>query len=215
MLSASDPYYVAKEEVAKAMEKLQGLHQDWKRSLQAEDTARSHRFQQLHEEITGELEQLGLDLDDIHATISMVEGNRSKFQVSDGELASRKRFANDCHKTLEELQKDVRGPQTRMKLENDKKALLSSAASSARSREERQRSAMQENQAFLDRQRQQQMQMTAQQDEDLEMLSLSAQRLGNTAQRLGPADSGLLHLSVLLLLLHCAREDLQPENGAL
>lgn len=36
----------------------------------------------------------------------MVEGNRSKFQVSDGELASRKRFANDCHKTLEELQKD-------------------------------------------------------------------------------------------------------------
>lgn len=51
--------------------------------------------------------------------------------------------------------------------------------------------------------------------EDLEMLSLSAQRLGNTAQRLGPADSGLLHLSVLLLLLHCAREDLQPENGAL
>ncbi|CAK9020950.1 unnamed protein product [Durusdinium trenchii] len=106
MLSASDPYYVAKEEVAKAMEKLQGLHQDWKRSLQAEDTARSHRFQQLHEEITGELEQLGLDLDDIHATISMVEGNRSKFQVSDGELASRKRFANDCHKTLEELQKD-------------------------------------------------------------------------------------------------------------
>eukprot|EP00434_Breviolum_minutum_P026455 symbB.v1.2.023389.t1/scaffold2138.1/size88104/1 len=41
---------------------------------------------------------------------------------------------------------------------------------------------MEDNQAFLDRQRQQQTQLRAQQDEDLEMLSLSAQRLGNTAQ---------------------------------
>lgn len=182
MLSASDPYYVAKEEVAKAMDRLRGLHQDWKRLLQTEDTARSQRFQQMHQEITGELEQLGLDLDDIHATISMVEGNRNTFQLSDAELQSRKRFVTDSRRTLEDLQKDVNGPQTRAKLENDKKALLSSAASSARTREERQRSAMQENQAFLDRQRQQQTQLRAQQDEDLEMLSLSAQRLGNTAQ---------------------------------
>lgn len=182
MLSASDPYYVAKEEVAKAMDRLRGLHQDWKRLLQTEDTARSQRFQQMHQEITGELEQLGLDLDDIHATISMVEGNRNTFQLSDAELQSRKRFVTDSRRTLEDLQKDVNGPQTRAKLENDKKALLSSAASSARTREERQRSAMQENQAFLDRQRQQQTQLRAQQDEDLETLSLSAQRLGNTAQ---------------------------------
>lgn len=182
MLSASDPYYVAKEEVAKAMDRLRGLHQDWKHLLQTEDTARSQRFQQMHQEITGELEQLGLDLDDIHATISMVEGNRNTFQLSDAELQSRKRFVTDSRRTLEDLQKDVNGPQTRAKLENDKKALLSSAASSARTREERQRSAMQENQAFLDRQRQQQTQLRAQQDEDLEMLSLSAQRLGNTAQ---------------------------------
>lgn len=182
MLSASDPYYVAKEEVAKAMDRLRGLHQDWKRLLQTEDTARSQRFQQMHQEITGELEQLGLDLDDIHATISMVEGNRNTFQLSDAELQSRKRFVTDSRRTLEDLQKDVNGPQTRAKLENDKKALLSSAASSARTREERQRSAMQENQAFLDRQRQQQTQLRAQQDEDLEMLSQSALRLNNTAQ---------------------------------
>ena len=52
MLSASDPYYVAKEEVSKAIEKMRGLHGEWKRLLQS-DTARSQRFQQLHEEITG------------------------------------------------------------------------------------------------------------------------------------------------------------------
>ena len=69
----------------------------------------------------GELEQLGFDLDDIHATISMVESNRHTFQLSDVELSSRKRFVLESRKTLDELQKDVRGPQTRTKLENDKK----------------------------------------------------------------------------------------------
>eukprot|EP00434_Breviolum_minutum_P032732 symbB.v1.2.028945.t1/scaffold3119.1/size63149/8 len=86
----------------------------------------------MHQELTGELEQLGGDLDDIQATISMVEGNRSRFHLSDAELQSRKRFVTDSRRTLEDLQKDVNGPQTRAKLENDKKAMLSSAASSAR-----------------------------------------------------------------------------------
>eukprot|EP00438_Fugacium_kawagutii_P001786 Skav235965 [mRNA] locus=scaffold592:113694:114665:- [translate_table: standard] len=135
MLSASDPYYVAKEEVAKAMNRLPGrrsevlsvfemwlrlgLHQEWKRLLM-EDTARSQRFQQMHQEITGELEQLGLDLDDIDApqqrnfecstaTISLVESNRNTFQLSDAELQSRKRFVKDSRRNLEELQKDLNG----------------------------------------------------------------------------------------------------------
>ncbi|CAE7553413.1 STX6 [Symbiodinium natans] len=183
MLSASsDPYYVAKEEVAKAMQRLQGMHPEWRRLLQTENTARSERFKELHSELAGELEQLSLDLDDIHATISMVEGNRGTFQISDAELASRRRFVADSRQTLDQLQKDIRGPQTRAKLESDQKALLSSSASSARAREERQSRAVQDNQAFLDRQRQQQAQMMARQDEDLTELSLSAQRLGNTAQ---------------------------------
>ncbi|CAE7242200.1 Syntaxin-6 [Symbiodinium microadriaticum] len=183
MLSASsDPYYVAREEVAKAMQKLQGLFPEWRRLLQTENTARSERFKELHSELAGELEQLSLDLDDIHATISMVEGNRGTFQISDAELASRRRFVTESRQTLEQLQKDMRGPQTRAKLESDQKALLSSAASSARAREERQSRAVQDNQAFLDRQRQQQAQLMARQDEDLTELSLSAQRLGNTAQ---------------------------------
>jgi hypothetical protein len=40
------------------------------------------------------------------ATISMVEGNRNTFQLSDAELQSRKRFVTDSRRTLEDLQKD-------------------------------------------------------------------------------------------------------------
>ena len=74
MLSASsDPYYVAKEEVAKAMQKLQGrvfcpapfetflthgvkfegLHPEWRQLLQTENTARSERFKELHADLAG------------------------------------------------------------------------------------------------------------------------------------------------------------------
>lgn len=36
----------------------------------------------------------------------MVEGNRSRFHLSDAELQSRKRFVTDSRRTLEDLQKD-------------------------------------------------------------------------------------------------------------
>mmetsp|Transcript_18677 Transcript_18677/g.35039 ORF Transcript_18677/g.35039 Transcript_18677/m.35039 type:complete len:250 (-) Transcript_18677:139-888(-) len=183
MLSASsDPYYVAKEEVAKAMQKVKGLHPEWRRLLQSENTARSDRFKESHSELSGLLEELRQDLDEIHETIRIVEGNRGTFQISDAELASRRRFVTESRQALEQVQKDVRGQQTQAKLESDRRAELSSAASSTRAREEKKNRAVQDNQAFLDRQRQQQAQLMARQDEDLTELSLSAQRLGNTAQ---------------------------------
>ena len=82
--------------------------------------------------LEAELEQLGFDLDDISATISMVEGHRHTFQLSDSELSSRKRFVSESRRTLEELLRDLRASKT--KLESDKKALLSAQASGARSR---------------------------------------------------------------------------------
>ena len=36
----------------------------------------------------------------------MVEGNRGTFQISDAELASRRRFVADSRQTLDQLQKD-------------------------------------------------------------------------------------------------------------
>ena len=44
----------------------------------------------------------------LKATISMVEGNRGTFQISDAELASRRRFVTESRQILEQLQKDLR-----------------------------------------------------------------------------------------------------------
>ena len=48
-----------------------------------------------------------LHLPAFEATISMVEGNRGTFQISDAELASRRRFVAESRQTLEQLQKDL------------------------------------------------------------------------------------------------------------
>eukprot|EP00931_Biecheleriopsis_adriatica_P090301 TRINITY_DN64307_c0_g1_i1.p1 TRINITY_DN64307_c0_g1~~TRINITY_DN64307_c0_g1_i1.p1 ORF type:complete len:260 (-),score=76.74 TRINITY_DN64307_c0_g1_i1:53-727(-) len=158
------------------------MHEDWKRLLQSENTARSERFQKIHSELSGELRQLDMDLQDISATIEMVEGNRAAFQFDDAEIASRKRFVSDTRKTVKDIQDNVTSQRTFSKMESDKRQLLSSSASMQKDRDERQGRMLKDNQDFLDRQRQSQMQIVAQQDEDLSALSASAQRLGNTAQ---------------------------------
>lgn len=183
MLSAtSDPYYVAKDEVQAAFKKVRAMHEEWKRLLHSENTARSQRFQELHSEIAGELRQLDFDLQDITATISMVEENRAKFRFDDAEIASRKGFVSTTRASVREIQDSVTGRQAQSKIEADQRQLLTSNAGSSRAAEERQTRIARDNQDFLDRQRMEQAQIIAQQDEALAELSASAQRLGHTAQ---------------------------------
>lgn len=183
MLStSSDPYYVAKEEVQAAIGKLRTMHGEWGLFLQSENTAKSQRFQELHAEICGELRQLGFDLQDISATISMVEENRAKFRIDDSEIASRKGFVTSSRNSVREIQDSITGRQAQSKMEADKRQVLTNQASSSRAAEERKGRTNRNNQEFLDRQRQEQAQIVAQQDEALTELSASARRLGNTAQ---------------------------------
>jgi len=187
MAPAADPYYVAKEEVEEAIAKLQEMHREWKRLLQSENTARSQRFQHLHSEIAGDLRQLDFDLQDITETIRMVEENRARFQIGDGEIASRKAFVTKSRSTVRELQESVTGSSTQAKLEADKRQLLAgsgggggAAASSARSGQ-----ISRDNDAFLARERQSQAQAIKQQDDTLEQIASSAQRLHGAASSIG------------------------------
>mmetsp|Transcript_11731 Transcript_11731/g.21157 ORF Transcript_11731/g.21157 Transcript_11731/m.21157 type:complete len:250 (-) Transcript_11731:173-922(-) len=183
MLStSSDPYYVAKDEVETAIKKVQRMYEEWKPLLQRENTARNQRFQEIHSELAGEVRQLDHDLQDISATISMVEENRAKFQFDNSEIASRKRFVSDTRNKVREIQDAISSRATVSKIESDKRSLLSAAGSSARGNDDRQAKVSKENADFLSRQRQEQTQIVSQQDEALDQLSASAQRLGNTAQ---------------------------------
>jgi len=182
---ATDPYYVAKDEVEQAIQKVRGMHDTWKRLLHAENTAKSARFLDLHTQITGELTQLDYDLKDITETIRMVEENRARFQFDDREVGSRKEFVRASRVAVREIQDSVTGRQAMAKIDSDKRLALGTGKGSAASqanREEQQARIARDNQDFLDNQRQDQTQIIRQQDNDLTLLSQSAQRLGDTAR---------------------------------
>mmetsp|Transcript_10190 Transcript_10190/g.30612 ORF Transcript_10190/g.30612 Transcript_10190/m.30612 type:complete len:249 (-) Transcript_10190:40-786(-) len=179
--SATDPYYVAKDEVQAAIKKVQTMHDEWKRLLQSENTAKSTRFQELHSEIAAELRSLDYDLQDITETIKVVEENRTKFQFDNSEIQSRKDFVQASRANVKALQDSVASRQAVGKIESDRRQALGTSSSNP-ARDDRQNAAARENEAFMDRQRQEQAQLIAQQDQDLALFSQSAQRLRETAQ---------------------------------
>jgi len=178
--SMADPYYEAKQEVEVGLKKARAMHDDWKRLLQSENTAQSKPFQDLHAQLGADLRSLDYDLQDITATINMVEENRAKFKFDDQEISTRKTFVKDSQKALKEMQESLTGRQAVSKIEGDKRQMLSGPSSS--SSNDRSGQIRQENESFMARQRQEQVQIVAQQDEALTELSRSAQRLGETAK---------------------------------
>lgn len=182
--SAKDPYYVARDEVQLVIQKVQSMHDEWRRLLHSENTAKSVRFQELHSEIAGELHQLDFDLQDITETIRMVEDNRAKFKFDDAEVASRREFVKASRGAVKDIKDSITSRQALGKIEVDKRQALGAAGSHGASvgRDERQGRAARDGQQFLERQRQEQGQIIARQDQDLSLLSQSAQRLGETAR---------------------------------
>jgi len=182
-----DPYYEAKDEVEQAIQKVRGMHDQWKRLLHTENTAKSIHFQELHSGIAGELTQLDGDLTDITETIRMVEENRARFPFDDKEVESRKAFVRAIQGSLRGIQDSITGRQALAKIESDKRLALgigsgAEHAALRAARDERQALVARENRDFLDNQHQTQTQIIHQQNNDLTLLSQSVQRLGETAR---------------------------------
>merc|ERR1719343_384368 len=138
MPSAADPYYVARDEVDAKIKKIQDLHSEWKRLLHSENTARSQRFQNLHAEILAELQNIDYDLQDITATITMVEENRTRFTMDQAEISSRKDFVNRSRVAVREMHDSVAGTAATAKIEADKRQILTSKHNENKAAQDRQ-----------------------------------------------------------------------------
>jgi|Transcript_45894 hypothetical protein len=174
MSGSADPYYMAQEEVRSAIKKIQSRHEEWKKLLNGD--TRSARFAELHAEISGELTQLGYDLQDITATIDMVEEHRGKFEIDDSEIKKRKDFVKASQRSVQDIKDNINSRQALGKIDADRRQANSNRDS------ERSQEVVRENEAFLSRQRQDQQQIMQHQDEALTALSDSVKRLGDTAQ---------------------------------
>mmetsp|Transcript_52185 Transcript_52185/g.124377 ORF Transcript_52185/g.124377 Transcript_52185/m.124377 type:complete len:246 (-) Transcript_52185:118-855(-) len=179
MPSSTDPYYVVREELQQTIGKLRQLHEDWQAELGV-DTANNKRFQNLHSELSGEICQVEIDLNDLAAAITTVEGNRERFGLPDSEIDARKEFLTRSQADVRVIKDSVNSNKARQKMTSDRDRLMqSSSSSSAGSRKKR---VEEENAAFLGTQRQEQQLIMNQQDEQLSELSKSAMRLGENAR---------------------------------
>mmetsp|Transcript_58404 Transcript_58404/g.94479 ORF Transcript_58404/g.94479 Transcript_58404/m.94479 type:complete len:246 (-) Transcript_58404:34-771(-) len=174
-----DPFDVARDEVESAVKRVRHMHKEWLRLLDAENTAESRRFQDLHTELAGELQQLGYDLGEVDRSIQAVEQQRERFHLSDAQLATRKDFLAASTAAQKEVQGSMAGQAARSKMEEDRKRVLLSRQSQAQ--EQQQSRLAQESKAFHEEQRLLQRQLLASQEDELEALERGTQRLGQVA----------------------------------
>ncbi|CAE7462782.1 STX6 [Symbiodinium natans] len=180
MLStSSDPFDVARDEVEAAVRKVRGMHREWQRLLQSENTAESRLFKDCHKELQSELAQLSGDLAEVQQSIKAVEDNRERFRLSDAQLTARKDFLAASQAAHQEVQSSLSSIAVQNKLDEDRKQVLLRNQRQAKETEERQLA--QESKAFLEEQRLLQKQLLAQQEDELQALEKGAQRLGQVA----------------------------------
>lgn len=174
-LSSGDPYYAAQNEIEDTVRKAVYLFQKWRAQLVTNGGAynsttgrSSNSLKLLEDELVPELRQITFDLEDIKTTIQVVEKNPTRFQVTPAQLQQRKRFLEETTKTVQGIQNTLAqqissSPQT-------------SHVSSATSTNLHAR-----NRTFMDSHSNHHQVLLQQQDEQLEELALSADRLHQTA----------------------------------
>lgn len=180
MSTRVDPFEVAKDEVDAAVRKIQFMLKEWRRLLSKENTSDSQKFKDLHAEIMGELQMLTCDLNEVENSITTVEQNREKFQLSDRQLQDRRDFVARCRATHQEVKGELTGQRAQTKMEDDRKEALLSHKNKEQ-RAQQQRSAYQA-QDFYEQEQFLQRQLVNQQEDELAELSKATQRVGQVAQ---------------------------------
>jgi len=97
-----DPFYVARDEVAQGILRVRGWLKESRGTAQS-DLAR---------EITTEIKQLDYDLQDLAATIVMVEKNPSKYRVTQDEIQRRRDFISQSRQQVATLRDEAQAAPT-------------------------------------------------------------------------------------------------------
>jgi len=106
-----DPFNDVKIEVTQQTGVARRLHARWK-ELMANPASKKDEgeFGFTLNELQGILQAITWDLADLSETIRIVESNRAKFKISDGELKTRKQFIETTKAEIEAMKKEINSP---------------------------------------------------------------------------------------------------------
>jgi len=102
-----DPYFAVKEEVEHSVTVVVDLHKRWLEL--STDGKRGDEFEWTSSELLSGLRSIEWDLQDLEDTVSIVEGNRQKFQLEESDLEERKQFIDATRRQIVSMRDEVQG----------------------------------------------------------------------------------------------------------
>ncbi|KAK7287528.1 hypothetical protein RIF29_00809 [Crotalaria pallida] len=175
MPSAQDPFYVVKAEIQESIDKLQSTFRQW------ESTPAAGERVHLSKEVLAGCESIEWQVDELDKAVAVASRDPSWYGIDEGELESRRRWTSSARTQVGAVKKAVdagKGSSTTshdslnamhrelMRLPNSHPTNTSNQY------------AAQDNDDFIESESDRQMLLIKKQDEELDELSLSVQRIG-------------------------------------
>jgi len=105
-----DPFFAVKEEVEHSVTVVTQLHAKWEELN--ESKRGGDEFEWTTSELLSGLRSIEWDLQDLEDTVSIVKGNRQKFQLEDADVQAREDFIEQTREQITAMRDEVQGAQT-------------------------------------------------------------------------------------------------------
>jgi len=109
-MSQRDPFFTVKDEVQKTLTQAKTQYQRWCATLHESSTQSFRECELAREQLKVSLRNIDLDLEDLEQTISVVEQNPRRFQISDAEIRERRQFVEKTKSTVKDIRDHMSQP---------------------------------------------------------------------------------------------------------
>lgn len=174
MPSAQDPFYVVKQDIQQSIDKVQSTFRQWENTSDASERSR------LSKEVLTNCESIEWQVDELDKAISVASRDPSWYGIDEVEIETRKRWTNDARSQVSTTKKAVEAGKgsnitNNASLNGMHKELMRLPNSHETTSNQY---AAKDNDDFIQSESDRQMLLIKKQDEELDELSLSVQRIG-------------------------------------
>ncbi|KAJ0981605.1 hypothetical protein J5N97_009860 [Dioscorea zingiberensis] len=176
MTPAQDPFYIVKEEIQESIDKLQATLHQWE-----ETPSNTGEWVHLSKELVASCESIEWQVDELDKTIAVAARDPAWYGLDERELEKRKRWTKTAHSQVDAIRKTI-------EVGREKSNLISSCRNGVRQElmhlpndiatQTGRSNPYQDNDEFISSESDRQMLLIRQQDEELDELSASVQRIG-------------------------------------
>jgi len=175
-MSIEDPYFVVRDEVARAVESCKKRTAEWRKLM--DGTSTSVKARNITSDLRSAVRSAEWDLEDLEESVKVVENNPSRFGITENELQDRKQFIVRIRHSLADMKSELEAPDVNERL----LAMDSSPHVTINVNNSRYGSS---NPAYRDSGNSQQTQLLQEQDGELELVSNNVRVLNQISRAIG------------------------------